>query len=293
MKAEKIPQQIIILLLLGAGALIGWREWTVRPDGDVSVHVLDVGQGDGIFITGPSGQQILIDGGPNLDALAGMGKRMSFFDRSIDLLILSHPDNDHVFALPDVLERYNVQTVLLTGVVHDNSRYEEMLDIIERKKIPVIVADPAKDIDLGDGLRLDVLWPQPVFFQKDAEGASNDTSIVLRLTYGEDSVLFTGDMEKDAEDAVLAAGMNMDADVLKVAHHGSRTSTSTGFLLAVSPTLAVISVSAENSYGHPHPHVINRLRHYSIPIRVTAWEGTITLDLDGKEGVETARSPRN
>lgn len=275
----------MLLLLLAAGTLIAWREWRVRPDGDVTVHVLDVGQGDGIFITGPSGQQILIDGGPNLAALGGIGERMSFFDRTIDLLVLSHPDGDHVFAFPDVLRRYRVGAVLLTGVEHEHTRYEEMLRIIERERIPVIIADPAKDIDLGDGLMLDVLWPPPVYFGEEFRGKSNDTSIVLKLIYGEDSMLFTGDMELAAENDVLAAGTNIRADILKVGHHGSRTSTSTGFLVAVNPDLALISAGRDNRFGHPHPHILDRLRHFDIPVRVTAWEGTIRIDLDGKEGI--------
>lgn len=276
-----MPRRLLVLLVLACGTTIAWREWRVRPAGDVAVHVLDVGQGDALFITGPSGQQVLIDGGPNLDVLAGIGKRMSLFDRTIDLLVLSHPDQDHVFGLPEVLRRYRVGAVLLTGVVHGQPRYEEMLGIIEHERIPVIIADPARDIDLGDGLLLDVLWPPPTYLGREASGATNDTSIVFKLVYGEDSMLFTGDMELREEEDVLASGADIAADILKVAHHGSRTSTSTGFLLAADPDLALISVGRDNSFGHPHPHVLDRLRHFHIPIRTTAEEGTISIELDG------------
>jgi competence protein ComEC len=276
--------QLIILLLLAAVLFGVWREWRVRPDGNVTVSVLDVGQGDGIFITGPSGQQIVVDGGPDLSTLGGIGRRMSFFDRTIDLLVLSHPHLDHLFALPDLLKRYKVQAVLITGVRDDLPQYEEILRIIRTEKIPVIIADPSKDIDLGDGMMIDVIWPRPVYQGVEDPGGGNDSSVVFKLVYGEDAMLFTGDMEEKEEAEVLSSGTNIEADILKVAHHGSKTSSSTGFLMAVRPSLAVISVGAQNSYKHPSPEVIERFETLGIPYRMTAREGTITIDLDGKEG---------
>lgn len=272
------------LLLLLALSMLFVREYLLLPDGRTHVAFLDVGQGDATWITGPSGQQILIDAGPDLSALEGIGARMSFFDRHIDLLVLSHPNLDHLFAFPEILRRYRIGAVLLTGVAFDLPRYREMQELLASRKIPLLRADPARDIDLGDGLRLDVLWPPPLFFGKTLGDDVNNTSIVLKLIYGDQSALFTGDMEEGEEQAVLASGGDVTADVLKVAHHGSRTSSSTGFLLAVRPSLAVISVSRENSYGHPHPWILRRMAHFGIPVRTTAGEGTIEVVMDGRAG---------
>jgi len=276
-------RHVLILMSLLAASFFAAREWRVRPDGNVTVHVLDIGQGDSIFITGPSGQQILIDAGPDNSALAGMGKRMSFFDRSIDLLVVTHPDLDHTFGLPEVVRRYSIATALITGINHNQSRYEEFLSLLKWKKIPVIVADPHKDIDLGDDMKIDVLWPPPIYMGNDApkEGANN-TSIVLRLSYGNDTMLFTGDMEEVEENAVLASGADLHADILKVGHHGSKTSTSTGFLLAVDPELAIISAGRDNRFGHPHKLVLDRLKHFGVPYRTTALEGVVTIEMDGQ-----------
>lgn len=272
-----------ILFLLCAALLFCWREWRVAPNGNVNVDVLDIGQGDAIFITSPSGRQILIDGGPDLSALAGIGKRMSLFDRRIDLLVLSHPHQDHLFALPAVIERYDVHAILLTGVAYDGPRYEELLNLIRARNVPVIIADPTRDIDVGDGVRLDVLWPPPIYEGMEDPSGGNDSSVAFRLTYGADTMLFTGDMEKPEEDAILASGADVRADVLKIAHHGSKTSTSTGFLLAVDPELAVISVAKENDFAHPSPSVMERFRHFGVPVRTTAEEGMIAIVLDGQE----------
>ncbi len=268
-------------MILGLTAYAAVREYRVRPDGFVHVDFLDIGQGDSIFITGPTGKQVVIDGGPDDSALREIAERMSFFDRSIDLLILSHPDLDHVGAIPDILERYRIGAVVFTGLDHSNTPYRQMLDLLKEKQIPVIIADPAKDIDLGHGLMLDLLWPPPIYAGVERNDGNN-TSIVLRLTYGEDSMLFTGDMEEKEEREVLAAGIDVTADVLKVAHHGSKTSTSTGFLLAVDPELAVISAGRGNRFGHPHAIVLDRLAYFDVPVRVTAIEGGIELVLDGR-----------
>lgn len=274
--------QVLIIVVLIAASLLAVREWRVRPDGNVTVHVLDVGQGDGIFITGPSGQQLVVDGGRDLSLLGGIGKQMSFFDRTIDLVVLSHAHLDHLFSLPEVLRRYEVKAVLITAVDDDLAQYQEMLTLIKEKKIPVLIADPHKDLDLGDGMRIDVLWPKPVYAGVEDPSGGNNSSIIFKLIYGEDSMLFTGDMEEPEEAELLASGTNIEADILKVAHHGSKTSSSTGFLLEVDPDLAVISVGAQNSYKHPSASVIERFRHFGIPVRMTAQEGTITIDLDGR-----------
>ncbi len=278
-------QRIGITCVLIGAVLLGIREWRVMPDGQTHVYILDVGQGDSIFIRGPTGRQVLIDGGPDLSALEGIGTRMSAFDRSIDLLVLSHPHLDHVASFPEILRRYDVKAVLLTGVAYEMGTYQEFFAILKEKQIPLIIADPHNDIAIDRGLLLDVLWPKPEFFGQAFDGDMNDNSVVMKVIYGEDSMLLAGDMEEVEEGELLGSGTDVSADILKVGHHGSRSSTSTGFLLAVDPDLAVISAGKDNDFGHPHAVTLQRLKHFGIPVRVTAQEGTIEMEMDGEKGM--------
>ena len=265
----------ITFLLMGAAGLL-MREIALQPDGRLHAHVLSIGQGDSIFLVSPSGAQILIDGGVDLSPLEEIGKRMPFFDRTIELVVLTHPNTDHMTVFPELLKRYTVKQVLLSGVQFDLGLYEAMLEEIDRAGIPVILADPAKDIVFDDGLILDIIWPpRTAFGSKPKE--SNDASIVMRAMFGTGSILLTGDIEEPAESAILASGADVRSTVLKVAHHGSRTSSSTGFLLAVDPQLAVMSLGAGNSYGHPHQEVLDRFRHFGIPVQRTDLDGSVEI----------------
>lgn len=249
------------------------REVLLLPDGTLHIHMLDVGQGDAIFAVTPAGKRVLIDGGPNLATLTHLGTLLPFFTRNIDLLVLTHPDADHVTALPDVIRRYDVGTVLMTGAEHSSGRYDALRSAIAETDTAVLFPDPHTDIDMGDGVVLDVIWPTAEYV-----GASNDRSIVLRLLYDETAVLFAGDIEEEAEAAILAAGFPVASNVLKVAHHGSRTSSSTGFLLAVNPELALVSAGRENRFGHPHADVMARYDALGIIKKITAELGMISLE---------------
>lgn len=264
--------------MLFALLLLSIREVSLLPDGKLHVFVLDVGQGDSTLLVSPSGQQILIDGGPDITTLEHLGKHMPFLDRTIELLVLTHPDKDHIVALPHVLRRYKVQRVLITAVHHNLGFYEAFLQALKDANIPVTIADPSLLIDMGDGLALDILWPPS--FVADTNSETNMTSIVLRAIYGEHEILLTGDAEKTAENFLLQSKQPLQADIIKIGHHGSKTSTSTGFLLAVNPDIALISSGRDNRYGHPHPAVVKRLRDMGIEVRTTAEEGTIFLTFD-------------
>ena len=261
----------VITVGLMAMVMVLVREIALLPDGKLHLHLLDVGQGDAALLVTPSGAQILIDGGPDLSTLSHLDALMPFLDRTIDLLVITHPDADHISALPDVLRRYDVAQVLMTGAEHSSGRYDALRAEIADSSIPVIHPDPAIDIVIGSVV-LDIVWPTPLY-----TGSSNDQSIVLRVLYKEHSILLTGDIEEDAENAILASGANIESDILKVAHHGSRTSSSTGFLLAVDPDLGLISAGRDNRFGHPHEDVSSRFIHFSIPIKTTAREGVISM----------------
>lgn len=259
-----------------AAFLLLHHEWSRLPDGKLHVNVLDVGQGDAILITTPSSQRILLDGGPDLSVLERLGEDLPFFDRRIDLLVLSHTDADHLRSFPEILDRYDVQRVLMTGVARDTSAYEAFLVAVDEAGVPVILADADHDLDLGEGVTIDVLWPDRRLYGEEVK-EPNDASIVTQLRSGDREVLLTGDISSEVETELLKRGYDLRSDVLKVPHHGSRTSSSTGFLLAVQPQLAIVSVGAGNSYGHPHPHVVARYASLGIPLRSTAEEGSITL----------------
>lgn len=251
------------------------KEFLTLPDGRLHVYILDVGQGDSIFLISPSGKQILVDGGPDLSPLEGMARHMSFFDRTVDLLVLSHPDLDHIAAMSDIVERYDIGAILIAGIETPQPQYRRLLTLIAKKNVPVLIADPAKDIVFEDGLILDVVWPHNAFAAQPKK--MNDVSVVVRALHKEESILLTGDIEKRAEEGILQTGVDVRSNVLKIAHHGSNTSTSTGFLLAVNPALAIISVGKGNPFGHPHREVLQRLRNAGIGVRRTDQEGEISF----------------
>ncbi|MDO8649444.1 MAG: MBL fold metallo-hydrolase [Candidatus Peregrinibacteria bacterium] len=270
---------LIACTILLAGHALVIHELVRVGDGKTHVYILDVDQGDSIFIVSPTGKQILVDGGPNLTALEHLGRLMPALDRSLDLVVLTHPDLDHLVAIPEVVERYRIGGIVLTGIAVSNPRYQRLLTEIEERHIPVLLADPRADIDLGDGVLLDTVWPEAGLLGRTVK-APNDTSVVMRLFTGSQSILLTGDIEKDAEEDILRSGVDIRSTILKVAHHGSKTSSSTGFLLAVNPDRAVISVGRDNSFGHPHPSVLERYRHFGIPVETTVEEGTIEIEMN-------------
>jgi competence protein ComEC len=270
---------LLLYAALILAVALSWREYRLLPDGNLHFYALDVGQGDSLFLVSPGGKQVLIDGGRDNTTLRELNKVMPFSDRTIDMLILSHPNLDHIAAFPDVLRRYKVGSVMMTGVRYDLGYYEEMLSIMRQKQIPIVLPDPHKDLDFGDGLVLDIIGPTTNMFDEEVEyEESNNTSIVFRALYKDQSILFTGDMEEEQERDILASGADIDATVLKVGHHGSNTSTSTGWLLATTPDIAVISAGRNNSYGHPKPSIIERLRRFGATPQVTAWEGRISFE---------------
>lgn len=259
-------------VVLTAAALILVRELCRVPDGHATVTFFDVGQGDSALLVSPSGKTVLIDGGPDLSALEALGNALPLAQKSIDLLILSHPDPDHFIAFPELLKRYKVGALLLPALQNDEEPYQALLAIARGQGVPLVIADPRRDVDLHDGMTLDILWPpNPV-----PPMADNDASIVVRTSYGTGAVLFAGDLSVKGEERLLAEGIDVSAQVLKVGHHGSRTSTSEAFLAAVRPDLAVISVG-ENDYGHPHPETLERFTKAGIPVRTTIEEGEIDL----------------
>ena len=256
-------------------ALLCARELSLQPTGELQAHFLDVGQGDSILLVSPSGKVILTDGGPDLSTLEHLGAYLPFLKRDIDLLILTHPDADHLTALPEVLRRYTVRNVLLSAPVHHSSRYRDFLHELETQDIRIIPADPQLDIDLGDGNLLYIVWPPLDVFGTDAWD-SNDASVVVRVLYEDQSILLSGDVETRAENAILRSGADIASGIMTVPHHGSRTSSSTGFILSVHPILGIISAGRGNSFGHPHRDVVDRYGEFGVKLQSTQ-SGSVSL----------------
>lgn len=280
----------LLLVLLAGATLVVWSfvfSTTSEAGEDyLKVTVFDVGQGDAIFIETPGGRQILIDGGPDNTVLQRLGEEMPFYDRDIDLVILTHPDRDHISGIVEVLKRYEVRMVLDNGIPKDDEVYAAYRDLIREKNIPHYTVKEGTRVGLGEAIQLVTLHPGGKAYDE-----TNNNSIVLRLDFGEDSFLFTGDIEKGAEFEMIQDGANLDVDVLKVAHHGSKTSTTKFFLEKASPEIAVISMRRDNRYGHPHASILESLRKYGIKTLRTDIEGNITLVTEG-EGVTILEGAR-
>lgn len=269
-------------LLLLAGALL-WIAVGQLPDGRLHVAFLDVGQGDAILITTTEGQQILVDGGPSPAALtSALGREMPFWDRSLDLVVMSHADADHITGLAEVVERYRLDGWLDNGFPDEDAVYLQCLQSLEERGVPRHTVRAGDRLDLGEGSILEVLHPPPEpMTGTDAD--SNNNSIVLRLRWKEAAFLLTGDIEAEAERLLLQSGQPLDADVLKVAHHGSGGSSTPEFLSAVAPSFAAISVGVDNRFDHPAPIVLERLAAAGgVTIHRTDEEGTLEFVTDGQ-----------
>ncbi len=246
----------------------------------LEVIFLDVGQGDATLIKTPEGQNILIDGGEDEQIIKRLGRELPWWDKKIDLMMLTHPHSDHVGGLVDVLKRYAVSKVLYTGASHSSPDYIAWLEMIKEKKISLKIINHPQKIQLGENLVLEIVFPKE---QSDIDKRTNlnNSSIVAKLVYGQNSFLLTGDAEMEVERKLLANRDDLKADVLKVGHHGSNTSSTDIFLQAVQPSYAVIEVGENNSFGHPSPRVIKRLERRGVKIFRTDIDGSIKFTSDG------------
>ena len=243
---------------LAITAALVWVAALTQPDRRLHVWFLDIGQGDGILIQTPSGRQVLIDGGASPQALFGeLGAVMPFWDRSLDMVVLTHPDGDHMNAQVEVPARYRIASALHTAAGQANPDEQPWRDRMAAAHVQVNLQHAGGWVDLGDGVALWVVWPTAEGYT--GENADNENSLVTRLVYGDFSVLLTGDGEFGAEAGMLASDAPLASTLLKVGHHGSKGSTSEAFLEAVNPVLAAVQVGKDNDYGHPHPDTLAKL----------------------------------
>ena len=265
-----------------------------RPDGRLHVYVLDIGQGDSTLIVSPTGKTVLIDAGDRgkdglvlgaLDLFAG--------GRRVDLFIASHPHRDHIGGADKVIRGATVRSILDSGYPDRPGEYasdtlERYLKAARDRRVPVTTAEPGQTFDLGGGAKITVIAPVPPYFRKSDLGSGSDTpnanSVVVRLDYGNFSMLFTGDAEAETEARLLGEGdpTRLRAKVLKVAHHGARAASSAEFLRAVRPDNATISAAATNCYGHPSPEALRRLRDARVQVYRTDLHGQIRITSNGR-----------
>ena len=277
-------------ILFAAGVLVGinliiWQQ--VYAGGEVSSHelkvfYLDIGQGDATFIEAPNGNQMLIDGGrTDNKVLQELGEVMPVGDRSIDVVLATHPDADHIGGLPEVLKRYDVQYYFESGnETKDTGIFKTLEKTLEETSPRRVVTRRGERITLDSdtGVYVDVLYPD----RDVSKVESNDASFVGKLTYGETCFIFSGDASQNIERYILKTDSgNLNCQVLKTGHHGSKTATSPEWAKAISPQYAVISAGKDNTYGHPNKETLDTLAKFGIKIFRTDRNGRIEIDSDG------------
>lgn len=274
MKQKLLFLVFCLLIISGAGIFFAAsRNLETRP---LTIAMLDIGQGDAIYIETPSGKTMLIDSGRDRQILYELGDILPLGKRHIDIIENSNPDLDHIGGFPFVLEEYSVGTILSAGTNHETLEAFGLIEEKAREKqIPIIrpKAGTVLTIDGKAGVTYTILWPE----ENVRDWERNAGSMVGLLEYAGHKVLFTGDAPKEVEDAILAryGGNLSDIDILKVGHHGSRTSTSETFLRIAQPKIALISAGKGNRYGHPHNEVTQLLQKHGTRIFLTATDGRI------------------
>ncbi|TAL20282.1 MBL fold metallo-hydrolase [Patescibacteria group bacterium] len=298
-RRQRVNQAVLLAVIFVPAILVAfWGDFperTQKPEvgraasstRELRAIFFDVGQGDSFLLRDAVGNDVLVDGGPSDTVVEKLGRYLPPTDRTIELLVLTHPHADHVNGLPEVLRRYRVERVLLSGVDHGTGAYREFREEIERQKIPVTLVATSTELTVGE-LKIKTLWPEESWERRAPPrdnlalgGGVNDTSVVLRASFGQTDFMLMGDASSAVEEELIRSGGELAAEVLKVGHHGSKYSTSRGFLRAVQPKIAVIQVGAKNRYGHPTLQTLRRLEEAGAKIYRNDRDGDVELSTDG------------
>ena len=253
--------------------------WAETP-GKLKVYFLDVGQGDAIFIKSPNGNKMLVDGGAGKSQVwSELSKAMPFYDHKIDIILATHPDQDHIGGFSQILGRFDVDYVIENGGSSQTRAFTDFQYAISEENSEKILARRGMKINLGAGAIFVVLFPDREVLGID----SNDGSIVGKLVFGQSSFLLTGDSPLKIEEYLVGLdSQNLESDVLKAGHHGSKTSTSENFVTTVNPKYTIISAGKDNRYGHPHEEVLGILKKQKTEVFKTSESGTILFESDGR-----------
>jgi len=275
---KKNPTFIILSLLVCCN-ILAWIAVHELSQQDLEVIFFDIGQGDATLIKTPHGHHILIDGGLSPVILEKLGQEMPFWNRKIDLVILTHPHYDHLAGLIEVLKNYQVDNVLWTGVLADTLVFKEWQAVLEETDPDIHIA-MAGQLIYGGPVVLKIFHPSENLENQKASNLDN-TSVAVKAVFGESSFLFTGDAFQEVEMQLIERGVDLSSGVLQVGHHGSRTSTAREFVEAVFPAVAVISVGRDNRHGHPHQETLDVLEEYGVAVFRTDLHGDIRVLSDG------------
>ena len=278
---KKYLPQILIILLLITGFGLLFIAYKNHDNKYLKVIFLDVGQGDAIYIEAPNGRQMLIDGGPDAKLLSSLSKVMPFADRTIDMLVATHPDMDHIGGFPLLIDNYKITSIIENGATSDSKIYTSLENKISKNKIKKIIAHRGMHVVLDEkkNIYLDILYPDRDISKLD----SNDGSIVGKLVYGNNSFMLTGDASLYVENLIEwnENDATLKSNVLKLGHHGARTSSTVLWLEKINPKVAIVSAGKNNKYGHPHKELLDRLSNLHIPFLSTAEKGNIIFQSDG------------
>jgi len=273
--AKLLAVSLVLLLLI---SLTAWSlTFTAEDSSDLVVSYIDVGQGLSVLVQFPNGTAMLYDAGPNKSAKTIVNYLKSHSVNKVDALILSHPDSDHIGAADEVIESFMIGSFYMPKVAHSTQSYLDVLSAAKAKGLTIKTAQKGVTISLDPRVKVAMWGPVKEYDLDD----TNNWSAVVSITYGSTSFLLTGDAGEEAENDMINTGVVEPQTVLQVGHHGSKYSTSTAFLSAVTPTYAVISVG-ENSYGHPSEETLSRLQSYNVDVFRTDRQGTVVATSDGK-----------
>lgn len=260
--------------------VLAWSVVFELNDNELKVIFFDVGQGDASLIRTPSGHHIIVDGGPNSRVLEKLGKEVPFWKRTIDLMILTHPQSDHITGLIEVLKHYKVENILWSGIEVNTAVFQEWKRLVEKEEANVQIAK------LGQRVREKGFVMKVIYtfenLSNNTDFDINDTSVVAKVYFGKHSFLFTGDASTNIERVLIKNSISLRSNVLKVGHHGSKTSSDPEFISLVFPEIAIISVGKDNRYGHPHQQVLETLNSYGIKTLRTDEVGDIKVISNGR-----------
>lgn len=281
---------LLIVLIIGVFICYNWYYQTQEVysplvSGQLQIHFIDVGQADCILVQAPNGNNMLIDAGNNNDFSIISSYLNSHHVRQLNVVVATHPHEDHIGSMAAVVRDFKIGRIFMSRVSTNTRTFEDLLTAIKEKGLTVNTSKAGVTIDLDPTIKTEMLAPN-----RDQYDNLNDYSAVIKLTYGKNIFLFTGDASRVSEKEMLKKGYSLAADVLKVGHHGSNTSTTGNFLKAVAPKYAVISVGAHNDYGHPGKYTAGRLMKTGMRVYRTDLNGTVSIISDGNElSIKTQR----
>ncbi len=245
------------------------------------VSFLDIGQGDSTLIRTPGNHTILIDAGPTGAVVQKLGKALPFYDRTIDLAIITHPQTDHFAGFLDVAERYTIKQLITSDIPYKSHEWEAFTQKVVAQNIPVSFVSSQRTITIEDGVTIELLWPIAEAVDTLHLPDANEGSVVALVRYGDHEFLFTGDISADTEAQLVSHNLISDIDVLKVAHHGSKTSSSETFIMQAQPEIGVMMLGRDNPFGHPNARTLRTLNQARVVVYRTDTDGDVTIASDG------------